>query len=273
MSMPKNLVFVRHGQSEMNLLLKSMSTDTSLYDDTVTFPDRSWRLTTKGTQQAKVIGEYLNQTTESFDTFYVSPYVRTLETAAHMQLKRALWKETRIIRERSWGEVNAIPTEQFKKLYPNNYKFQKIDPLYWTPPAGESIASVAENRVSNIIDKLHRDHPGENVICVTHHDFIWAARLVIENLTDDEFIELFTTTNIDNCSAIHYTRINPHTGQTESKINWFKIVKPVQKENGTWTVVESEWHKVHRRRLSNKQLNDKISAVERRFAEIETNKD
>ena len=54
MSMPDNLVFVRHGQSEANIVQKaSKEGDNSYYtDDVMTVPDRSWRLTKLGIAQA-----------------------------------------------------------------------------------------------------------------------------------------------------------------------------------------------------------------------------
>ena len=56
------------------------------------------------------------------------------------------WEETRVLRERSWGEINTITKDDFKTNYARNWMFKNTDPLYWRPPAGESIADVAEPR-------------------------------------------------------------------------------------------------------------------------------
>ena len=81
--------------------------------------------------------------------------MRTRETAATMALPKAKWEENRVLRERSWGEINTITKDEFKNNYARNWNFKNTDPLYWRPPAGESIADVAEDRVHNILTCLH----------------------------------------------------------------------------------------------------------------------
>lgn len=49
------------------------------------------------------------------------------------------------------GEINTITKDDFKTNYARNWMFKNTDPLYWRPPAGESIADVAENRVHNLL--------------------------------------------------------------------------------------------------------------------------
>ena len=66
-----------------------------------------------------------------FDRYMVSPYVRTRETAATMALPKAKWEENRVLRERSWGEINTITKDEFKTNYARNWNFKNTDPLYW----------------------------------------------------------------------------------------------------------------------------------------------
>lgn len=146
MGMPLDLYVIRHGESEANVIISAGEQgDNSLYtQDNVTVPDRSWRLTATGRKQADCIGRWLVSQQPLFDRYLVSPYVRTRETAATMALPKAKWEETRVLRERSWGEINTITKDDFKTNYARNWMFKNTDPLYWRPPAGESIADVAE---------------------------------------------------------------------------------------------------------------------------------
>lgn len=190
MSMPLDLYVIRHGESEANVIVQAGEQgDNSLYtQDNVTVPDRSWRLTATGRKQADCIGRWLVSQQQLFDRYMVSPYVRTRETAATMALPKAKWEENRVLRERSWGEINTITKDEFKNNYARNWNFKNTDPLYWRPPAGESIADVAEDRVHNILTSLSRKSDSESVVMVTHGDFMLALMLTIEDLADEEFL-------------------------------------------------------------------------------------
>ena len=115
MSMPLDLYVIRHGESEANVIVQAGEQgDNSLYtQDNVTVPDRSWRLTATGRKQADCIGRWLVSQQQLFDRYMVSPYVRTRETAATMALPKAKWEENRVLRERSWGEINTITHGDF----------------------------------------------------------------------------------------------------------------------------------------------------------------
>ena len=166
MGMPLDLYVIRHGESEANVIISAGEQgDNSLYtQDNVTVPDRSWRLTATGRKQADCIGRWLVSQQPLFDRYLVSPYVRTRETAATMALPKAKWEETRVLRERSWGEINTITKDDFKTNYARNWMFKNTDPLYWRPPAGESIADVAENRGHNLLTSLNRKSDAESVV-------------------------------------------------------------------------------------------------------------
>ena len=184
MGMPLDLYVIRHGESEANVIINAGEQgDNSLYtQDNVTVPDRSWRLTATGRKQADCIGRWLVAQQQLFDRYLVSPYVRTRETAATMALPKAKWEETRVLRERSWGEINTITQDDFRTNYARNWMFKRTDPLYWRPPAGESIADVSENRVHNLLTSLNRRAEAESVVAVTHGDFMLALMLTLEDL-------------------------------------------------------------------------------------------
>lgn len=235
MSMPRNLVLIRHGQSEANVLQKSSDANShGLYtDDVASRADRSWRLTAQGEIQARIAGNWLRENLPTFDRYVVSPFTRTRETAANLLLEKARWEENRTIRERSWGEIDSISRKRFRELYPHNAALKDKDPLYWAPPAGESIANVSENRVSRFFDTLHRENGDDDVIAVTHGEFIWASRLTLERWSDEEFMtrDSDPEERIHNCMTVHYTRVDPVSGKIAPSLRWVRKAWPVLGEN------------------------------------------
>ncbi len=261
MSMPLDLYVIRHGESEANVIVQAGEQgDNSLYtQDNVTVPDRSWRLTATGRKQADCIGRWLVSQQQLFDRYMVSPYVRTRETAATMALPKAKWEENRVLRERSWGEINTITKDEFKNNYARNWNFKNTDPLYWRPPAGESIADVAEDRVHNILTSLSRKSDSESVVMVTHGDFMLALMLTIEDLADEEFLHRADSDDwkITNCTCLHYTRRDPETGRTSKRVRWEQTARPVLDETtGRWEVKVEPWREFKRPYLSNGDLVD-----------------
>lgn len=268
--MPDNLILVRHGQSEANVLQQSSKNgDESLYtEEMMNYPDRSWRLTKSGALQAQKIGRWLDNLEIDFDRFVVSPFVRTRETAANLNLPDAHWEENRVVRERSWGEIDSMSRQEFKRKYPVNAKYKSKDPIYWAPPAGESVANVAENRVSSFLSSANRKNAGQNVLVVTHGEFIWATRMVVESWSDEDCLtnELNPDYKILNCTAIHYTRICPATGARADRLSWVRRSYPhLDETTGEWKIVVGEWSKFERQHLSNEELLTLAEAESRRL--------
>lgn len=267
MGMPLDLYTIRHGESEANVIIKAGETgDNSLFtQDNVTVPDRSWRLTATGRKQADCIGRWLVAQQPLFDRYLVSPYVRTRETAATMALPKAKWEETRVLRERSWGEINTITQDEFRNNYQRNWIFKRTDPLYWRPPAGESIADVAEDRVHNLLTSLNRRSEAESVVVVSHGDFMFAMILTLEDLSDEEFLRRVDAEEwrISNCTCLHYSRRDPNTGRTHRRFHWEQTARPIlDKATGRWDVMVEPWREFERPLLSNGDLVDVVHAVD-----------
>ncbi|KFI63875.1 histidine phosphatase family protein [Bifidobacterium cuniculi] len=266
MRMPMDMYVVRHGQSEQNKLVKANEdgNDEVFTQELVTVPDRSWRLTGTGRRQAHLIGRWLVSKQESFDQYLVSPYIRARETAVNMELPGARWRENRLLRERSWGEISTRPRTEFREQYPNNWDFREADPLYWRPPAGESIADVSENRVQNLLNDLSRNADGESVVMVTHGDFMDALRLTIEDLSDEQYLEMSHDPQwaIPNCTCLHYSRKDPVTGKTHGRLRFVQVAKPVCVD-GKWEIREEPWREFRRQLLTNGDLLATVRNVDR----------
>src|SRR5437588_11845816 len=115
MTMPLDLVFVRHGESEGNVAFgHSHRGDVSHFTPGFLARHSSrWRLTERGVVQARTAGEWLrSHVGAAFDRHYVSDYLRALETAAHLALPDALWYREFYLRERDWGIFDLMSWQQ-----------------------------------------------------------------------------------------------------------------------------------------------------------------
>lgn len=267
MGMPNDLILVRHGESEGNVAVQAAGKGNHSYftDAYMTTPGHQWRLTSKGQAQAKAMGLWLeSEISARFDRYYVSPYVRTRETAAGLALPGASWSLNRALRERDWGDIGSMRKDHFEssELYATNHWMQKHDPLYWVAPGGESIAQVAEDRVRNVLSTLHRETTGARVLAVTHSETMWAFRLVLERLSDEEFVALDKdkSEKINNCEAFHYSRINPRTGVQSRRLSWLRRSRPIFKD-GNWVVEVGEWSEFRSQTFSNQELLDQVESV------------
>jgi broad specificity phosphatase PhoE len=257
MGMPRNIILIRHGESEGNFANSlAKKGDISLFSkDYRDTPGHRWRLTENGVNQAQTTGAWLKENQMSnFFRYYCSTYVRTRETAAQLSLDNAKWVLDSRVRERDWGDIGSIPIMEFVKEYPRNALVKKIDSLYWRPPGGESIADV-RLRVRDLFSTLHRECDLEDVIIVTHGEFMRACRAELEYMTDDEWIAENSTPSgkIRNAEILHYTRENPDTKKIEKRITWVRKVCSWDENKG-----EDNWIKLIRKKYSNDDLLNSI---------------
>ena len=95
MAMPNNLILVRHGESEGNLIQWAAKAQQTIEIplDLMNRHTCDWRLTTKGIEQAKIAGQWiLANIGTDFYRYYSSSYLRALETAALLNLPNAINK-------------------------------------------------------------------------------------------------------------------------------------------------------------------------------------
>lgn len=267
MGMPNDLVLVRHGQSEGNVATDaSKRGDDSWYTEAfMTTPGHQWLLTDTGRAQAATAGAWIaEQVTPVFDRCFVSPYVRTLQTAALLGLPGAQWRENRALRERSWGDIDSLPKSQFEARpeYRLNAVLKRNDPLYWAPPNGESIAEVAEDRVRNVLSTLHREADGQKVIAVAHGELMQAFQLVLARLSDREFVDMDRdkAQKIHNCEVMHYTRLDPSNETQAPRLSWLRRAHPVL-EGGSWQMRTTPWTRLSSATFSNEELLERVADV------------
>jgi NAD+ kinase len=266
MTMPIDLVLVRHGESEGNAARRlSIAGDNSAF--TQEFCSRHGsrlRLTDRGREQARVAGDWLKENIgERFDRYLVSGYLRAMETAALLELPDAIWYQEFYLREREMGLFEIMSEDDKKNKYPEVFRQYESDPFYWTPPNGESMAQLCL-RIDRVLHTLHRECSNKRVLIVGHGLVMWAFMVRIERLTPTQFLERSHSQNIAdhirNCQIIHYTRRDPAGGEIASRVEWVRSVCP-------WdTAPDSEWRTITRPTFTNEQLLEAAEASPRIIA-------
>ncbi len=254
MTMPKDLVLVRHGESMGNVATAmSKKGDGSLVRLMRHLHNWQYRLSPRGREQAAVAGAWLRgEFPAGFDAYYASPFVRPRETAGLLALPNANWRlELRLV-EREWGQMSSMTPSERENRFASEMERRMRDGMLWAPPGGESILQTAQ-RVQRFVDTMAREFTGRSVVVVCHGDIMWAFRVVLERLTLERFTELDDSANllnrINNCQILHYTRTDPESGQMADHLNWMRSVCPTD-----LTLSSNVWTPVVRPTFSNEQL-------------------
>lgn len=266
MAMPINLVLIRHGQSEANLVQKIDNNDTGeiIPDGFYQRHDSRMRLTAEGVEQAKIAGDWLraNNLTE-FDYHYVSPHIRTCETAANLQLG-AEWRVDDRWRERDWGHYGMLNKAQKAERYPEVQASRELSEWYWHPPGGESLATGVRSRFEDILETLHREANGKSVLAVTHGEMIRVTQFILERHTPAtwEIMDASEQFHVSNCHIIQYSRQNPVTGEIAGRLNWMRAVCPWDNSK-SWA--NGEWSELQYKTFTDAELFEGVKLYERLF--------
>lgn len=235
MPLPKDIVFVRHGQSEANIVQKkdAEQLDEAYADLVNARADWRHRLTPTGVEQAKRAGEWIRQNLgglESFDVLYFSPFIRTRETAAYLSGNESVrWTHEDRVIERDWGEFGRLTRADQQKYFPFVAKEKKLNPWYARLTGGESLMDVY-SRVRDMQGTLAREYPGGRALFVTHGDTMNVWRYAIERMLPEEWEELDKDSNyaFKNCSVLQYTRVNPQNPMDiRTKMHWRRLIHTV----------------------------------------------
>lgn len=266
MTMPIDLVLVRHGQSEGNIA-EDFDNNPRFAEIFRTRHNAMLQLTDLGISQAITTGAWIQQHIGSqFDRYYVSEYLRALSTAAHLNLPDAQWYPDLYLRERDHGLFDRLSEEEKLIQFPEDSRLKKLDPLFWHPPRGTSIADLCL-RIDRFLDTLHRECSEKKVIAVCHGEVMWAFRIRLERLTHQDYLSIKSQKHpydkINNCQVLHYSRRHPVTGVISLTNKWVRSTCP-------WNISLSrnEWQPVTRRAYSNQELLEITSQYPRHLTGI-----
>lgn len=266
MTMPIDLVLVRHGESEGNVAFRRCTEgDPSLINEAFLSRHSSrWRLTDLGVRQAREAGGWLRQNVaDRFDRYYVSEYLRAMETAGHLGFAEAQWHCEFFLRERDWGVFDVMSFEERRQRYSEDLARRDLDGFYWTPPGGESLASVCL-RIDRVLNTLHRECADKRVLIVCHGEVMWTFRVRLERMSQERYQELDRDRNekvkLHNCQVLHYSRRDPATGTIAPYLNWMRSVCP-------WdgSLSDNDWRPIERLKYDSADLLTVVGRTARLF--------
>lgn len=255
MTVPKEFVIARHGQSERNAIENfdrdEIASDNHLHHSARQRPDWQHRLSCLGEEQARqsrrVIEAKLGGVA-SFNGLYVSPYVRAFETAAHMGGEHICdWEAEENISERNWGHLNYITELERQLKFPETHTARYNNAWYQSPEGGESLMD-ARIRFERFWNRISRQHASERVFAVAHHDTIYAAHRVIENMLPEEWDDIYHGKEIfiGNCMMINWSSVNPQDpDDRRDHMQWKRYINPFDETQAPY---EGQWVELKKRR-------------------------
>ncbi len=120
-----------------------------------------------GIRQAEATRDLLAE--RAIHACYCSPLVRAVETAAIIAAPHRLTPiPIAELTECDVGEWEGLDWETIRGRDPDTYRRFMADPAAVPYPGGESFADV-HARSALALDRLIADHPGQNVLVVSHH--------------------------------------------------------------------------------------------------------
>lgn len=202
-----HLVIVRHGESERNVG-KNEAVRAGQLEYGGGLRDMDVALTPQGLRQSEATGAYLSRRFQ-FDRLFVSPYLRTIQTAE--LLGKPFEKPPRItieerIREKEFGILDGLTKDGIQKKYPEEWRRRARDgKYYYRPPGGESYPDVAL-RVHSFLGTMVREYRRQSVLVVCHSVVVLTFRRLLERLTEEELLEIDRDPEHDvcNCSLTWY---------------------------------------------------------------------
>lgn len=260
MGMPRDLVFVRHGESEANIL--QMAEEEALRQQTELVltpelevirsrPDWMQRLTPRGIEQARAAGawilENIGDIEQTFEARYYSSFVRARETAVYLGGPEVTWRKHNMLHERDWGFFGTTPRSEQAAKFPRTFQLKHDAPLYVRFDGGESLADDVAIRVRSFRDTAKRKWDDKRLIAITHGDTIGVIRYVFEDMLPEQWhdVDRDTLQRIGNCAILWYTRTNPADAtDVRPYLGWRRMIQPdnlaASPFNGEWQALPDD---------------------------------
>jgi broad specificity phosphatase PhoE len=242
MHMPFQLVMLRHGESEANLINRALKQGIiSEYPPGFDkIPDREIRLSKEGRQQALKTGEWLrNEYSVGFDKIYVSDHTRAKETVG-LVCKSAGWHNSEIridplLGERNWGRFTQLSQTRREEIMNNRGR----DPLHNPMPDGETLLET-RHRSRELLDRCAREFTQQRILVISHGEFIEALWSEISHMNTERQINFFNSEagNLRNCQVVEFSSIDPQTIEYTGKFQWVRSSCPQLRISSSWQKIE-----------------------------------
>ena len=227
---PDNLYVIRHGQSRRNVDREKAKAAGAHADFSQGIRDQDTPLTPLGEMQALSVGVELrkrhpvdqyklaeNQPDgklwtpmqgNPINVLYISPYLRTRQTAAKIIEGLGYTPEhitlDERIREIEFGLLDGLDRRGIEVKYPEEIIRRAKEGKYWyRAPGGESRPDV-KIRIRSFLDTVVRDCQKMNVVVVCHSVVVLSLRAVLEKWGEDDYLQVDKENDVKNASLTHY---------------------------------------------------------------------
>jgi len=210
---PQALWFVRHGQSQGNVIRDAAETALAERFE-LEGRDADVPLSPLGEEQATAFGRWLGRrpTAELPTAVLVSPYLRARQTAklavtaASPTLDGATWDVDERLRDREMGEWDGLTWRGVLARHPEESKRAVLVGRYFhRPPGGESWADMVL-RLRSVLADVAQQMPEERVLVVAHDVVIQLFRSVLDGLDEAATIQLVRDNPYGNAAVTCYER-------------------------------------------------------------------
>lgn len=222
---PRSLWFVRHGQSEGNVIRDDAERRHAERFD-FGMRDADVPLSDLGRRQASALGGWLSEQPAEIlpDAVLVSPYRRAAETADLVLADAGLTGVRRGVderlRDREMGEWDGLTWRGIVARFPEEAERAKlVGRFFHRPAAGESWADMCL-RLRTFLADVARELEGARVLVVAHDVVIQLVRVVLEGLDEEAAVELVHGTAYSNCGLSTFDRDDGGGGLLLERYNW-----------------------------------------------------
>lgn len=198
MNWPKLIVFVRHAESEGNIV---SSDEKACLEN----PNFLFSLTKQGEKQAVITGDYLRKHFGDFDAKFSSYYKRTKQTIEIMYPEARFIEDARLA-ERQSGIWHSMIEAQAAERFPEESIRKKREGYYHYRPFGGENWPDVELRIHSFLDMLRRDYSGKRVLCVTHGHWLVLLQKILHNFSIEKALEDYSKGTFENASVTFYER-------------------------------------------------------------------
>lgn len=184
----RNLILVRHGQSEWN--------EKNLFT--------GWKdpkLTPRGVDEAIKAGKELKEAGYSFDKMFTSDLFRAQDTGRiileQMDIPSIEVIKDVSLNERNYGDLAGLNKDEARKKWGEDQVHIWRRSFDVPPPGGESLKDTAERVLpyfkENIIPELIE---GLNILVAAHGNSLRALVMELEEISSEEIVELEISTGV-----------------------------------------------------------------------------
>lgn len=237
MILPSRMTILRHAHSEKNEAekLQRQGRFEEIPAELLEKADWEARISAeRGVGQAQLAGQWIAENigpvASYFKEHYVSPKIRTRETAVYVGGADCTWKLENSLMERNRGTYVGVPFSERETTFPHTSAALEKAPFFTQYDNGESIAYQAVFRAKWFLERASREAPKQPIIAVGHGEINLALRYEIEGMLPEEWqaLDKGKVGGIRNCAILDYSSIDPKRPNSAAadRPHWMRIIYP-----------------------------------------------